>query len=131
MSYTATTNGVTVTVEPRYLADQSDPSANRYVWAYTVTIINNGDVTVQLTGRTWLITDARGSVQEVSGPGVIGEQPILKPGDSFLYTSGAPLPTSSGFMTGTYDLKASDGSVFLAQIPVFSLDSPAIDRVLN
>jgi ApaG protein len=131
MSYRAETNGIIVTVEPRYLSDQSDPSTNRYIWAYTVTIANESDVTVQLTGRTWNITDARGHVQNISGPGVIGEQPILKPGDSFMYTSGAPLPTSSGFMTGTYDMKTEQGDVFLAAIPVFSLDSPLAARVLN
>ena len=123
--YTQMTNGVTVTVSSFFLPDQSDPEEARYVWAYRVRIANTGTATVQLLHRTWLITDARGRVQRVHGPGVIGQQPVLKPGESFEYTSGTPLETPGGFMTGVYHMVWTEsGEAFDAAIPPFSLDSP-------
>jgi ApaG protein len=123
--YSATTRGIRVSVEPFFLEEQSSPEEGRYVWAYRVEIANEGAVTVQLTHRTWSITDARGRVQKVHGPGVVGEQPMLAPGESFEYTSGAPLGTPSGFMEGAYHMVVPDtGETFDAAIPAFSLDSP-------
>jgi ApaG protein len=123
--YSRTTRGIRVTVRPFYLEEQSSPDEGRYVWAYRVEIANEGGVTVQLTHRSWSITDAKGRVQKVHGPGVVGEQPVLGPGESFEYTSGAPLPTPSGFMEGLYHMVVPDtGETFDAAIPAFSLDSP-------
>jgi ApaG protein len=123
--YRQTTAGITVTVKPYYLEDQSEPEAQRFVWAYHVRIENNGQRTVQLRNRYWRITDSRGRIQEVRGAGVVGEQPVLRPGDSFEYTSGTPLPTPSGIMGGTYQMEASEtGERFDVAIPSFSLDSP-------
>ncbi len=118
------THGIRVIVQPEYLPEQSDPSQNYYVWAYHVRIVNESDRTVQLRTRYWRITDAMGRIQEVRGAGVVGEQPVLRPGESFEYTSGTPLPTPSGFMTGTYQMEAEDGSLFEVEIPTFSLDIP-------
>ncbi|MCC6947386.1 MAG: Co2+/Mg2+ efflux protein ApaG [Bradyrhizobiaceae bacterium] len=129
--YRAVTRGIQVTVTPSYLADRSSPEDNRYFWAYTIEIVNLGDVTVQLKTRHWKITDAQGHVQEVRGPGVVGEQPILKPGERFEYTSGVPLTTPTGLMAGTYQMVADDGERFDAVVPTFSLDSPHIARVLH
>ena len=106
--YRETTAGITVTVKPYYLEDQSEPDEQRFVWAYHVRIENNGQRTVQLRNRYWRITDSRGRIQEVRGAGVVGEQPVLRPGDSFEYTSGTPLPTPSGIMGGTYQMEASE-----------------------
>ncbi len=122
--YSETTRSIEVTVTPTYLDDQSAPAEGRYVWAYQVRILNKGDVTVQLRARHWRITDALGRVQEVRGPGVVGEQPVLRPGDSFQYTSGTPLSTPSGIMVGTYQMEAEDGERFDIRVPAFSLDSP-------
>ena len=122
--YAETTLGITVEVSPTFLEDQSQPKNNHYVWAYTIAVINDGDDTVQLTERAWEITDANGSVERVSGPGVVGEQPILNPGDSFSYTSGCPLKTPSGFMAGYYTMRRVDGSEFAVKVPTFSLDLP-------
>ena len=122
--YSETTKGITVTVEPFYLEDQSSPTENHYVWAYHVKIENGGAETVQLRRRYWRITDGRGQVQEVRGPGVVGEQPVLAPGESFEYTSGTPLPTPSGIMVGSYEMEARNGESFSIRIPAFSLDSP-------
>ena len=123
--YRETTAGITVTVKPYYLEDQSEPDEQRFVWAYHVRIENNGQRTVQLRNRYWRITDSRGRIQEVRGAGVVGEQPVLRPGDSFEYTSGTPLPTPSGIMGGTYQMEASEtGERFDVMIPSFSLDSP-------
>ena len=123
--YRETTAGITVTVKPYYLEDQSEPEEQRFVWAYHVRIENNGERTVQLRNRYWRITDSRGRIQEVRGAGVVGEQPVLRPGDSFEYTSGTPLPTPSGIMGGTYQMEASEtGERFDVTIPSFSLDSP-------
>ena len=122
--YSETTHGITVTVRPVFLEDQSTPAENRYVWAYFVRIENGGSRTVQLRSRYWHITDARGRVQEVRGPGVVGEQPILAPGEIYEYNSGTPLSTPSGIMRGTYQMETPDGARFDIGVPAFSLDSP-------
>ncbi len=123
-SYSETTRGITITVQPYYLEDQSVPEARHFVWAYHVKIENRGLETVQLVTRHWLITDSAGKVQEVRGEGVVGKQPTLRPGETFEYASGTPLATPSGIMVGTYQMLAEDGEQFDAQIPPFSLDSP-------
>ncbi|MGE4278592.1 MAG: Co2+/Mg2+ efflux protein ApaG [Magnetospirillum sp.] len=122
--YTETTHGIRITVRPNYLDDQSSPDENHFVWAYHVRIENQGATTVQLKSRHWKITDAMGRLQEVQGPGVVGEQPVLNPGESFEYTSGTPLSTPSGIMAGSYQMQGPDGQVFDVTIPAFSLDSP-------
>jgi ApaG protein len=122
--YSTTTHSIVITVEPYYLDDESEPVDHRYVWAYKVTIQNRGDDTVQLKSRYWRITDAQGRTQEVRGEGVVGEQPILAPGESFEYTSGTPLTTSSGIMVGRYYMETVDGRGLEVDIPAFSLDSP-------
>jgi len=119
-------SAVTVSVAPLYVPEQSDESADRYVFAYTVTITNTGDVTAQLVSRHWIITDARGQVQEVRGLGVVGEQPLLRPGESFEYTSGTSIPTQVGTMRGSYQMVAEDGSRFDADIPEFTLSVPRV-----
>ena len=122
--YRATTRTIQVTVESFYLEEQSTPSDDHYVWAYRIHIENQGPEVVQLLNRHWHITDANGHAQEVEGPGVVGEQPVLKPGESFEYTSGTPLTTPSGIMFGTYEMVTSTGELFDVEIPAFSLDSP-------
>ncbi len=122
--YSETTHSIRVTVKPMYLEDQSSPLEHHYVWAYHVQIENLGEQSVQLLTRHWRITDSMGRVQEVRGAGVVGEQPVLEPGDSFEYTSGTPLPTPSGIMLGTYEMESSSGDRFDVTIPPFSLDSP-------
>lgn len=122
--YAQRTNDIVVTAQPVYLEEQSSPREHRFVWAYQIRIENHGDGTVQLLTRHWRITDAQGRVQEVRGDGVVGEQPVLEPGESFEYTSGCPLSTSSGFMTGSYGMVGADGGAFEVAIPAFSLDSP-------
>jgi ApaG protein len=129
--YIAETEGVLVKVRPSYLAGQSDPDAGRWVWAYQVEIINLGTSTIQLISRRWVITDARGHVEEVRGSGVIGEQPVIAPGDSYSYASGCPLTTPSGSMVGAYSMTDDEGRVFEAAIPAFSLDIPDNRRTLN
>ena len=131
MQYTATTRQIRVTVEPIWLEEQSNPKENRFVWAYRVQIENLGTETVQLRTRHWMITDARGQVEHVRGPGVVGKQPRLDPGERFEYTSGAPLTTPSGFMGGTYRMITTDGESFDIEIPTFSLDSPHQRVVVN
>ena len=123
-TYAETTRAITITVEPYYLDEQSEPSEGHFVWAYHVRIENNGEKTVKLMTRHWHITDSLGNVQEVRGDGVIGEQPVLTPGGSFEYTSGTPLGTPSGIMAGSYRMKTDDGKSFDVVIPAFSLDSP-------
>jgi len=115
-----------LTVEPRasFVADQSDPAKDQYVFTYTITITNTGDVPARLVSRHWIITDADHKVQEVKGLGVVGQQPLLKPGESFEYTSGASIPTSVGTMHGTYQMLAADGKAFDAPIPLFTLSVP-------
>ncbi len=122
--YERSTRGIRVAVKPAFLEDQSDPDESRYIWSYTVTIENKGADTVQLMSRYWHITDAEGHVQEVRGPGVVGAQPVLAPGQSFQYTSGCPLPTASGAMEGRYQMRAATGEDFEAEIPGFVLESP-------
>lgn len=124
-AYAAVTHDVRVTVRTFYLDDQSRPDAGHYVWAYRITIENLGREPVQLLRRTWSITDAHGRQQRVHGEGVVGQQPLLEPGESFEYTSGTPLDTPSGFMVGTYHMVArGSGEAFDVAIPAFSLDSP-------
>jgi ApaG protein len=123
-TYAETTRAITITVEPYYLDEQSEPSEGHFVWAYHVRIENNGEKTVKLMTRHWHITDSLGNVQEVRGDGVIGEQPVLTPGESFEYTSGTPLATPSGIMAGSYRMETDDGKSFDVVIPAFSLDSP-------
>ena len=134
--YAAVTRAIHVRVAAFYLEDQSEPDEGRYVWAYKVTIENRGETTVQLLRRTWRITDARGRTFLVQGEGVVGEQPVLEPGEAFEYTSGTPLETPSGFMTGQYHMithgagpavalaGTDDAEMFDVAIPAFSLDSP-------
>ena len=122
--YTTTTDFVTVTVKPVYLEDQSSPEEHHYVWAYQVRIENGGDRKIQLRARYWSIIDALGRVQEVRGDGVVGEQPVLEPGTAFEYTSGTPLETPSGIMSGAYEMETDAGDRFDVAIPAFSLDSP-------
>ena len=123
-SYAQTTAAIKVIVEPFYLEEQSEPEANHFVWAYHVRIENNGKKTVRLMTRHWRITDSLGNTQEVQGDGVVGEQPVLTPGESFEYTSGTPLGTPSGIMVGTYQMETESGDRFDVDIPAFSLDSP-------
>ncbi len=129
--YRAITRKIEVRVKPRYLSDRSSPATGYFFWAYTIDIVNRGEETVQLKTRHWRITDAMGRQQEVKGAGVVGEEPVLKPGESFEYTSGVPLPTPSGFMEGTYGMITADGRGFEIEIPLFSLDMPGKGRVLN
>jgi len=117
---------ITVAVKTAYLPDQSDPARNTYVFAYTITITNTGDIAAQLISRHWIITDADSQVQEVKGLGVVGQQPLLQPGESFEYTSGASLATAVGTMRGTYQMVAGDGKAFDAQIPQFTLSMPRV-----
>lgn len=121
--YTATTHNIKVTVFPIYLDGQSIPDDFHYVWAYTIQVENQSADTVQLISRHWIITDANGQKEEVRGPGVVGEQPILQPGQAFQYTSGASLKTSSGIMHGTYEMMSNRGERMDITIPMFSLDS--------
>lgn len=130
-AYVATTRAITVTVQPYFLDEQSSPDAGHFVWAYHVRIENNGAETVQLLTRHWRITNALGHVQEVKGEGVVGKQPVLKPGESFEYASGAPLSTPSGIMVGTYQMTSASGEQFDIQIPAFSLDSPHNREVMH
>ena len=129
--YTKTTKKISITVSSYYLEEQSEPDDQHFVWAYQVTINNLGKEIVQLKNRYWKIIDSNGTKQEVKGKGVIGEQPILNPGEKFEYTSGTPLTTPSGFMEGHYEMETKDGSKFEASIPQFSLDSPFTSNKLN
>ncbi len=117
---------ITVTASPQYVPDQSDPDAERYVFAYTITLENTGTVAAQLISRHWLITDGNSNVQEVRGLGVIGEQPLLRPGEKYEYTSGCQLDTPVGVMRGTYQMMAEDGTAFEAEIPAFTLSIPRV-----
>ena len=115
---------IAISVATRFVDEQSRPSDNRYVFAYTITIQNTGGIGAQLLSRHWIITDGNGKVEEVRGDGVVGEQPHMKPGEEFQYTSGAVLETSVGVMRGSYRLVAEDGTVFDAPIPQFTLSIP-------
>ena len=117
---------IAVAVATQYLADQSDPAAGRFVFAYTITISNTGTVTAQLISRHWIITDADGDIQEVRGLGVVGQQPLLEPGQSFEYTSGCALPTPVGTMKGSYQMVAEDGLAFEAPITEFVMSMPRV-----
>ena len=127
----ATTGGITVSVETAYIEKDSDPDNQYFVWAYRIKIENNSADTVQLMSRHWMITDALGRQQEVRGAGVVGEQPVLAPGASFSYSSGTPLQTPSGFMRGTYAMRADNGREFDIEIPPFSLDCPHDEAKLH
>jgi ApaG protein len=129
--YVAITRGIAVHVEPVYLEARSSPENSQYFWAYRVRLENQGMETVQLLNRHWMITNARGEFTEVKGPGVVGEQPELKPGESFEYTSGAPLDTPSGMMGGSYEMESESGERFHIEIPTFSLDRPGRTSVVN
>ncbi len=129
--YSETTHEIEITVQPEFMAERSQPDDGRWFWAYTIAIRNTGPRTVQLLHRRWIITDANGRVEEVKGPGVVGEQPILTPGDLFTYTSGCPLTTPSGIMAGSYGFVDDLGASFDVRVPTFSLDSPQAARVLN
>lgn len=129
--YSKTTHDVRVTVEPQFLPERSDPASNRYLWAYTVEITNAGSEPIQILSRHWIITDANGRREEVRGPGVVGEQPVIAPGESYTYTSGCPLTTPSGTMVGSYQAIGAAGEALAIAIPAFSLDLPAGKRVLN
>jgi ApaG protein len=129
--YRAVTRNIEVTVTPRFLSERSSPDNNYFFWAYTINLTNLGQETVQLKTRHWRITDATGKLQEVKGAGVVGETPVLKPGESFEYTSGVPLPTSSGFMAGSYGMVTVGGETFDIDIPTFSLDYANGKRTIN
>jgi ApaG protein len=129
--YRAVTRQIEVSVEPFYLPDRSAPEESRYFWAYRVTIDNQSAELVQLLSRYWHITDGVGRIEEVRGPGVVGEQPELGPGDSYQYTSGCPLSTPSGIMVGHYTMRNESGETFDIDIPAFSLDLPSTGRTVN
>jgi ApaG protein len=129
--YRAVTRKIEVSVTPRFVADRSSAENNYYFWAYTIDIANRGEETVQLKTRHWRITDAAGNIQEVKGPGVVGEEPVLRPGESFEYSSGVPLQTPSGFMLGSYGMVTDAGERFDIEIPAFSLDSNFAERTIN
>ena len=129
--YSKTTKNINITVKPFYLEDHSEPNENHYMWAYKVIINNKGKNTVQLKNRYWKIIDSTGNTHEVKGSGVVGEQPVLKPGEKFEYTSGAPLNTPSGFMGGHYEMTDNKGFDFEVEIPLFSLDSPYASKQIH
>lgn len=118
------TKDVIVRVEPDYLEDQSSPDESRFIWAYTVEIENQSETDLRVVDRFWQIADSRGQVQEVRGRGVVGEQPVVRPGETFRYTSGAPLSAPSGMMLGNYGMQTPEGDRFTVDIPPFLLDSP-------
>lgn len=129
--FEAETRAILVRVEPQFLDEQSSPEDHHYFWAYYVEIENKGSEPVQLLGRHWRITNSHGAIQEVNGEGVVGEQPVILPGEVYSYTSGAPLGTPSGFMDGEYQMESPNGDDFLVNIPAFSLDSPYDSHVIN
>ena len=129
--YRAVTRNIEVVVTQRFVADRSSPENSYFFWAYTISITSNGAETVQLKTRHWRITDAQGRLKEVRGPGVVGEEPVLRPGENFEYTSGVPLPTPSGFMAGSYGMVTAGGEPFNIEVPAFSLDIPQKARTIN
>jgi ApaG protein len=130
--YQQTTQDISVSVNPEFLPEQSAPEESYYFWAYTIEIRNKSSHRVRLRSRHWQITDTRGHTEEVRGPGVVGQTPILEPGESFRYTSGCPLRTPSGIMVGSYQMTREDsGAMFSVAIPAFSLDSPFVRAVPN
>ncbi len=130
-TFEQTTDGIRVSVAAAYLEEQSDADENRHVWAYQVRLENTGTMTVQLLTRRWRITDGGGRAHEVIGDGVVGDKPVLKPGDHFEYSSGTPLSTSSGFMTGIFQMIDNAGRRFAVQVPAFSLDGPEPRRAVH
>jgi ApaG protein len=129
--YCETTEGIEVSVLPVYIDERSDPGAHRFFWAYQVQIENKSNDTVQLINRYWNITDGNGLVEEVHGPGVVGQNPVLAPGERYEYTSGCPLATPSGIMVGHYEMQRSNGEMMIVRIPAFSLDLPDVDPSYN
>jgi ApaG protein len=129
--YETVTRGIRIRVTPQFLEDESSPDESRYFWAYTIDIANESSETVQLRSRHWRITDGTGHTEEVRGPGVVGQTPVLLPGASFRYTSGCPLGTPSGIMVGSYQMTTEGGELFNVAVPAFSLDSPHTTRSLN
>jgi ApaG protein len=129
--YRAVTRKIEVTVEPNFMPERPPVEKGEYFWSYTIVITNTGEETVQLRTRHWIIIDASGHKQNFRGEGVVGEQPVLAPGQRFEYTSGVPLPTASGLMTGRYQMVSESGEHFEIEIPTFSLDSPDSKRVSN
>ncbi len=129
--YKAVTRGIRVTVEPRYVEEESQPDKRKFFFAYTVEITNMTTERVQLRSRHWRIVDGDGKVQEVKGAGVVGKQPVLGPGETFTYTSGCPLGTPDGTMQGDYTMIDAQGETFRAEIPPFSLDAPFVKRVVH
>ena len=129
--YKTVTRAIEVSVEPSFMPERSSSDQHYFFWAYRIIIANRGTETVQLKTRHWIITDASGKEQVVKGEGVVGEQPTLGPGETFEYTSGVPLQTPSGFMTGRYQMVTDRGERFEIDIPAFSLDSPNVTRTLN
>jgi ApaG protein len=129
--YAANTKSIRVTVRPEYSSEQSEPSDSAFFWLYTIEIANLGGKSVTLMQRHWRITDALGHLETVDGPGVVGEQPVIGPGQAFRYTSGCPLRTPTGFMVGSYDMVDEDGKTFEVEIPAFSLDSPFMRKTVN
>jgi len=129
--YRAITRNIEVVVTPDFMPDRSSPDDGQFFWAYTIEITNHGKDSVTLKTRHWVITDATGKRQDVRGEGVVGKQPTIKPGESFEYTSGVPLTTSSGFMAGTYGMVDDGGQRFEVEVPAFSLDTPSGKRALN
>jgi ApaG protein len=129
--YETLTRGIRVRVTPSYIEEESTPEENYFFWAYTVVIANEGSETVQLRSRVWRITDARGNTEEVRGPGVVGQTPVIPPGESFSYTSGCPLRTPQGIMVGSYQMEDANGELFHVDIPAFSLDSPFAARNMH
>ncbi len=129
--YQSITRGIRVSVEPSFLENQSDPDEDRYVWQYKVRIDNGSDEIIRLRTRHWRITNSSGLTEEVRGEGVVGEQPVIRPGEGFEYTSGAPLRTPSGIMVGRYGMETAAGETFEVDIPAFSLDSPHEHRQVH
>jgi ApaG protein len=129
--YISITRDIQVTALPDFLPDRSDPDQDRYFWSYTIEIANLGRVRVQLLSRHWIVIDANGRREEVRGPGVVGEQPVLEPGETFRYASGCPLATPSGMMQGSYRMITDAGETFDVEVPAFSLDSPLSRPTLN
>ena len=129
--YETESYGVTIRVLPEFMPERSNPSDREYFWRYTVQIENGIDETIQLMSRHWVITDVRGARQEVKGEGVVGEKPVLGPGERYVYSSGCPLSEASGMMMGSFMMRREDGEEFKVTIPAFSLDSPHNRAVLN
>lgn len=129
--YQAVTRGIQVTVEPQFVEDESLPDRGRFFWAYTIEIANLGTEPVQLRARLWQIVDGLGRMQEVRGPGVVGEEPLIAPGHAYRYTSGCPLSTPDGTMSGEYMMQTADGETFPVAIPLFPLESSYATRVVH